>query len=78
MSTIKKCRTVDEATDAGLTWQKPREAAGTGGIGVMEMGGETLRVACLGAGYFAQFHYEAWRQMERVRLVGACDQDQDA
>ena len=40
-------------------------------------GSETLRVACLGAGYFAQFHYEAWRQNRRVRLVGACDQDRE-
>ncbi|MES0807848.1 Gfo/Idh/MocA family oxidoreductase [Roseibium sp. SCPC15] len=39
--------------------------------------GEPLRVACLGAGYFARFHYEAWRNLPRVRLVGACDQDQD-
>ncbi|MEQ8373006.1 MAG: Gfo/Idh/MocA family oxidoreductase [Roseibium aggregatum] len=36
---------------------------------------DTLRVACLGAGYFAQFHYDAWRRVERVRLVGSCDQD---
>ncbi|MEP2704033.1 MAG: Gfo/Idh/MocA family oxidoreductase [Roseibium sp.] len=43
----------------------------------MSEGGEALRVACLGAGYFAQFHYEAWRKIERVRLVGACDQDRD-
>lgn len=38
-------------------------------------GRETLRVACLGAGYFARFHYEAWRKLPRVRLVGACDRD---
>ncbi|MCV0428423.1 MAG: Gfo/Idh/MocA family oxidoreductase [Roseibium sp.] len=43
----------------------------------MNKGGETLRVACLGAGYFAQFHYEAWRKNARVRLVGACDRDQE-
>ncbi len=36
-----------------------------------------LRVACLGAGYFAGFHYEAWRRIDRVRLVGACDQDRE-
>ncbi|WP_420340011.1 Gfo/Idh/MocA family protein [Roseibium sp.] len=34
-----------------------------------------LRVACLGAGYFARFHYDAWRRTGRVALVGACDQD---
>ncbi|WP_420413784.1 Gfo/Idh/MocA family protein [Roseibium sp.] len=38
---------------------------------------EPLRVACLGAGYFAGFHYEAWRKIDRTRLVGACDQDRD-
>ncbi|MEP3048164.1 MAG: Gfo/Idh/MocA family oxidoreductase [Roseibium sp.] len=41
----------------------------------MSEGSEVLRVACLGAGYFAQFHYEAWRKSERVHLVGSCDQD---
>ena len=35
----------------------------------------TLRVACAGAGYFAQFHYDSWRRMDRVALVGACDRD---
>lgn len=38
---------------------------------------EPLRVACLGAGYFAQFHYDAWRRADRVTLVGACDADRD-
>lgn len=40
-------------------------------------GGEALRVACLGAGYFAQFHYDAWRRNARVRLVGSCDRDRE-
>ncbi|GFE63952.1 Gfo/Idh/MocA family protein [Litoreibacter roseus] len=35
----------------------------------------TLRVACLGAGYFAKFHYDAWDRLERAQGVGACDQD---
>jgi D-apiose dehydrogenase len=43
----------------------------------MKEGAEALRVACLGAGYFAQFHYEAWKKIPRVRLVGACDQDRE-
>lgn len=34
-----------------------------------------LRVACLGAGYFAQFHYDSWHRMDRARLVAACDRD---
>ncbi|MEM6940272.1 MAG: Gfo/Idh/MocA family oxidoreductase [Pseudomonadota bacterium] len=32
-----------------------------------------LKVACLGAGYFSQFHYQSWRRIDRVRLVGSCD-----
>jgi len=43
----------------------------------MNNGAEPLRVACLGAGYFAQFHYDAWRRTDRVRLVGACDSDRE-
>lgn len=35
----------------------------------------TLRVACVGAGYFSQFHYGSWARMERVTLVGSCDRD---
>lgn len=34
-----------------------------------------IRVACVGAGYFAQFHYDSWRRMPRTQLVGACDLD---
>jgi predicted dehydrogenase len=36
-----------------------------------------LRVACIGAGYFSRFHYDSWLRMDRVELVGACDQDLD-
>lgn len=32
-----------------------------------------LRVACLGAGYFSQFHYDAWSRIPQVKLVGAAD-----
>ncbi len=32
-----------------------------------------VRVACVGCGYFSQFHYNAWRRIKRVELVGACD-----
>ena len=35
-----------------------------------------LRVACIGAGYFSQFHIGSWRRMPRVELVGVCDLDQ--
>lgn len=34
-----------------------------------------LRVACLGAGYFSQFHYDSWARMAGAALVGACDRD---
>ncbi len=34
-----------------------------------------IRVACLGAGYFSQFHYESWARLERVTLAGSCDND---
>jgi len=34
-----------------------------------------LRVAGLGAGYFSRFHYDAWRRLPRVDLVGAADLD---
>lgn len=36
---------------------------------------ETLRVACVGAGYFSRFHYDSWARMERVSLVGSCNRD---
>jgi len=36
-----------------------------------------LRVACLGAGYFSQFHYGSWARMSDVECVGACDTDVD-
>lgn len=35
----------------------------------------TLRVACLGAGYFSQFHYDAWGRNPDTQVVGACDLD---
>lgn len=30
------------------------------------------RVAVIGAGYFGQFHYDAWKRMEGCELVAAC------
>lgn len=41
----------------------------------MKKSSDIVRVACLGAGYFSQFHYEAWRAIDRAQLVGACDHD---
>ncbi|MEL6318795.1 MAG: Gfo/Idh/MocA family oxidoreductase, partial [Pseudomonadota bacterium] len=31
-----------------------------------------IRVAVVGAGYFGQFHYDAWSRMPEVELVGLC------
>ena len=33
----------------------------------------SLRVACVGAGFFSQFHIESWQRIDRVDLVGVCD-----
>lgn len=35
----------------------------------------TLRVACLGAGYFAQFHHDAWRRIDGVELAAVADRN---
>ncbi|HJS30720.1 MAG TPA: Gfo/Idh/MocA family oxidoreductase, partial [Alphaproteobacteria bacterium] len=32
-----------------------------------------IRVAVVGAGYFSQFHYDAWRRIPGVEIVGICD-----
>ncbi|MEM9871279.1 MAG: Gfo/Idh/MocA family oxidoreductase [Pseudomonadota bacterium] len=37
----------------------------------------TIRVACVGAGYFSQFHFGSWARMQDVEVVGACDRDMD-
>lgn len=34
-----------------------------------------IKVACIGAGYFAGFHLEAWQRLEHVELVAICDHD---
>lgn len=35
----------------------------------------TVKVACIGAGYFSQFHYGSWARIDRVSLVGSCNRD---
>jgi len=37
--------------------------------------GKGLKVVCVGAGYFSQFHHQAWRRLAGVDLVGVADQD---
>lgn len=39
------------------------------------MADKSLRVAVVGAGYFAQFHHHAWTRLPRAELVGICDLD---
>lgn len=34
-----------------------------------------LRVAVIGAGFFARFHHEAWARIDGAELVGICDLD---
>ena len=36
---------------------------------------KALRVAGVGAGYFSQFHLEAWSNMPEVEYVALCDAD---
>lgn len=39
------------------------------------MNTKTLRGLCLGAGYFSQFHLDAWRRIPEVEIVAVCDTD---
>lgn len=34
-----------------------------------------LRGLCIGAGYFSQFHFDAWQRIPEVDIVGVCDVD---
>ena len=34
-----------------------------------------LRIAVIGAGYFAQFHHDAWRRIDRAELIAVADRD---
>lgn len=36
---------------------------------------DNIRVACAGAGYFSQFHYDAWARIPRVKLVGSANRN---
>lgn len=40
------------------------------------MNSQKINVACVGAGYFAQFHLEAWQRLPEVNLVAICDQNE--
>lgn len=32
-----------------------------------------LKVACVGVGYFSQFHYDAWTRLNNAEIVGVCN-----
>ncbi len=36
-----------------------------------------LKGVCVGAGYFSQFHFEAWSRIEEVEIAAICDQSLD-
>jgi len=36
---------------------------------------QTVKVACVGAGYFSQFHYASWASMPEVHLMASCNRD---
>ncbi|WP_298936349.1 Gfo/Idh/MocA family oxidoreductase [uncultured Ruegeria sp.] len=36
---------------------------------------QDIKVACVGAGYFSQFHYESWSRMPRAVPVASCNRD---
>lgn len=36
---------------------------------------QNFRVGCIGAGYFSQYHYDAWRRIEGAEPVAAVDRD---
>ena len=39
------------------------------------MDGKKLRGVAVGAGYFSQYHYEAWQRIEQAEIVALCDVD---
>lgn len=34
-----------------------------------------LRGMCIGAGYFSQFHFDAWQRIEDIQIIAVCDLD---
>lgn len=37
----------------------------------------SIRIVCIGAGYFAGFHVEAWKRLEGVELLAICDENKE-
>ena len=40
-------------------------------------GSKKLKVVCVGAGYFSQYHYDAWHRLADVSLAGVCNRSVD-
>ena len=38
---------------------------------------EKLKGVCIGAGYFSQFHFEAWKRLENVEILAVCDNNKN-
>ncbi|MEM8488097.1 MAG: Gfo/Idh/MocA family oxidoreductase [Bacteroidota bacterium] len=36
-----------------------------------------LKGVCIGAGYFSQFHFDAWTRIPNVKIVAVCDTDKE-
>lgn len=36
-----------------------------------------IKIACIGAGYFAEFHVEAWQRIPEVELIAICDKQKE-
>lgn len=44
----------------------------------MSIGNSKIRVACVGTGYFSQFHYDAWARIEAVDVVACVNRSIDS
>ena len=39
------------------------------------MDGKKLRGVAVGAGYFSQYHFDAWQRIEQAKITALCDLD---
>jgi len=53
---------------------KPQESEFSQNL-VTCMSDRILKIACVGAGYFSQFHYDAWSRISSAQVVGAADRN---
>ena len=40
------------------------------------MKSKKIKLVCVGAGYFAQFHLEAWTRIPEVHFAALCEMDE--